>query len=126
MGLKVVQKGDFSKTDKFFEKCLNLVRMGKLDQYGRQGVAALAAATPVGTTGKTAASWRYEVVNNKDTFGVNWYNENENDGVNIAILLQYGHATGNGAYVQGIDYINPAMRAVFDDIADGIWKEVTD
>lgn len=125
MGLKVVQKGDFSKTDKFFEKCLHIFRMGKLDRYGRQGVAALAAATPVGETGKTASSWRYEIVNNKNSFGINWYNENENDGVNIAIILQYGHATGSGAYVQGVDYINPAMRSVFNDIAEGVWREVT-
>lgn len=99
--------------------------MGILDQYGREGNAALAMATPV-RTGKTAASWRYRVVNNRNELRIEWYNDNmTRDGDSIAILIQYGHGTGGGGYVRGRDYINPAIQPIFDKIADALWKEVT-
>ena len=119
-----LQKGDFSRTNKYFEKLLNVVKLGELDKYGRQGVAALAAATPR-QTGKTAASWEYRIERSKDSASIVWYNTNENQGYNIAILLQYGHGTRNGGYVRGRDYINPAIQPVFDQIAETAWKEIT-
>lgn len=94
-----------------------------LDRYGREGVFALRAATPV-ETGLTAQSWQYRIIKGKRP-GIEWYNTNAEDGVQIAILIQYGHATGTGGYVHGRDYINPAMRNVFDRIADDVWKKVT-
>lgn len=118
------QKGDFSKTTKFFEKLLNVVKLGELDRYGRQGVEALASATPK-DTGRTAESWKYEIVREKESATIRWYNTNENNGVNIAVILQYGHGTRNGGYVRGRDYINPAIQPVFDDIAETAWKEIT-
>lgn len=118
------QKGDFSKTTKFFEKLLNVVKLGELDRYGRQGVEALASATPK-DTGRTAESWKYEIVRDRESATIRWYNTNENNGVNIAVILQYGHGTRNGGYVRGRDYINPAIQPVFDDIAETAWKEIT-
>ena len=118
------QKGDFSKTTKFFEKLLNVVKLGDLDRYGRQGVEALASATPK-DTGRTAESWKYEIVRDRESATIRWYNTNENNGVNIAVILQYGHGTRNGGYVRGRDYINPAIQPVFDDIAETAWKEIT-
>lgn len=125
MPIKFIQKGNFSKTEKFFEKCKNLFKIGKLDKYGREGVAALSMATPV-KTGKTASSWRYEIVNVPGKLSINWLNDNvSSDGTPIAVYIQYGHGTGTGGWVRGIDFINPAIRPVFDKIADGLWKEVT-
>lgn len=95
-----------------------------LERYGKKGVAALAAATPK-DTGKTASSWSYEISEGKDTLSLTWKNTNINDGVNIAIILQYGHGTRNGGYVRGVDYINPALKPIFDELADAAWKEVT-
>jgi hypothetical protein len=95
-----------------------------LDFYGRKGVAALSAATPV-DTGKTAASWNYEIHYFREGVSMVWTNSNVNKGENIAILIQYGHGTRNGGFVQGRDYINPALRPIFDEIADSAWKEVT-
>ena len=118
------QKGDFSRTSKFFERCLNVIKLGELDKYGRQGVVALALATPR-DTGKTAESWKYEIVRSKDSASIRWYNTNENRGVNIAVILQYGHGTRNGGYVRGRDYINPAIQPLFDEIAETAWKEIT-
>lgn len=118
------QKGDFSRTTKYFEKLLNVVKLGELDKYGRQGVAALAAATPR-LSGKTAESWEYKIVRTSDSATIQWYNTNENKGVNIAIILQYGHGTRNGGYVRGRDYINPAIQPLFDEIAETAWKEIT-
>lgn len=117
-------KGDFSKTEKFFERCLNIAHLGILDKYGKQGVAALAANTPV-DSGKTASSWRYRVVNDESGIGIEWYNTNVNDGVPIAVIIQYGHGTGTGGYVKGIDYVNPAMKPILQGIADDVWKEVS-
>lgn len=118
------QKGDFSRVNRFLEKALNVIHMGELDKYGRQGVEALRAATPK-DTGKTADSWTYEIVRSKGSAVIEWHNTNTNDGVNIAVILQYGHGTRNGGYVQGRDYINPAIQPVFDEIADSAWKEIT-
>ena len=118
------QTGDFSRTNRFFERCLNVVKLGELDKYGRQGVSALAAATPV-DSGKTAESWEYRIDRGKESASIVWYNTNENKGVNIAIILQYGHGTGTGGYVRGRDYINPAIQPLFDEIAETAWKEIT-
>lgn len=117
-------KGDFSKTKKFLEKARRAVRLDGLDKYGREGVAALASATPV-DTGLTAGSWYYEIVKNKESSSIVFSNSHINKGVPIAIILQYGHGTRNGGWVQGRDYINPAIQPIFDKLADEAWKEVT-
>ena len=113
----------FKKTNSFFEKIKETFGNGLLDKYGRMGVEALAEATPK-DTGKTAASWYYTIERKNDIIIITWSNSNFNDGVPIAVILQYGHATRNGGYVQGIDYINPAMKPVFEKIAEDAWKEV--
>ena len=118
------QKGDFSKLSKYLEKNSKSVKSGLLDKYGRAGVAALASATPT-ETGKTASSWGYEIVKSKGSISVVFTNDNFNKGVPIAIILQYGHGTGTGGYVQGRDYINPAVKPVFDKLAEEAWREVT-
>ena len=117
-------KGDFSKLTRFLERAKESVRLGDLDKYGREGVAALASATPV-ETGRTANSWYYEVTNKAGTATISFYNSNIQNGVPIAIILQYGHGTGTGGWVQGRDYINPAIRPIFDKIANEAWREVT-
>lgn len=118
------QKGDFSKSELFLKRSKELNYEEILGPYAKQGVAALASATPV-DSGKTASSWDYEI--HKTSRGVNiyWTNSNINDGVSVAVILQYGHGTGWGGYVQGRDYINPSIRPVFDEIANAAWKEVT-
>ena len=118
------QKGDFSKATSFFEKLKEELYLGDLDKYGREGVAALASATPV-DSGNTASSWYYEIVNRKGSASIAFYNSNVNKGVPIAIILQYGHGTRNGGWVQGRDYINPAIQPIFDRIVKDAWKEVT-
>ena len=118
------QKGDFSKATKFLERAKEAVHLGDLDKYGRAGVAALAAATPV-DTGKTAASWRYEIVQEKGVARILFCNSNIQNGVPIAIILQYGHGTGTGGWVQGRDYINPAIQPIFGQIAKNAWNEIT-
>lgn len=118
------QKGDFSKLTRYMERLKNAIRLGDLDKYGRAGVAALASATPV-ESGLTASSWYYEITHKKDSASIAFYNSNIQNGVPIAIILQYGHGTGTGGWVQGRDYINPAVRPVFDEIANNAWKEVT-
>lgn len=117
-------KGDFSKTTRFLERAKHAVRLADLDKYGREGVAALASATPV-DSGLTASSWYYEITYDKSGAKITFYNSNINDGVPIAIILQYGHGTGTGGYVQGRDYINPAIQPIFDRIRDEAWREVT-
>lgn len=117
------QTGDFRKTEKFFEKAKRMEFYKHLDKYAQLGVQALAEATPI-DSGETAASWSYELEVNNKSASITWINSNTNKGENIAILIQYGHGTGTGGYVQGRDYINPAMRDVFDKIIEGIWKEV--
>lgn len=122
--IKVRQKGDFSKTIKFLGNVSKVFRSGILDKYGREGVAALASATPV-DSGITADSWSYEIKHSRGSSTISFYNNNIQNGVPIAIILQYGHGTRNGGWVQGRDYINPAIQPIFDKIAKEIWREVT-
>lgn len=116
------QKGDFSKLTHFLQNAKNSIAIDILDKYGREGVKALASATPK-DTGKTAASWTYRIIRQKDSVSITFENSNIQNGVPIAIILQYGHATRNGGWVQGKDYINPAIRPIFDQLADEAWKE---
>lgn len=118
------QTGDFSKLTRYLERAKNAVHLGNLDKYGRAGVAALASATPR-DTGKTAESWTYEIKNTKESVSITFNNSNIQNGVPIAIIIQYGHGTNNGGWVQGRDYINPAIRPIFDSLANDVWKEVT-
>lgn len=118
------QKGDFSKTMGFLERAKESVKLGTLDRYGREGVVALSSATPV-DTGLTARSWYYKIERDKNTATISFFNSNIQNGVPIAIVLQYGHGTRNGGWVQGRDYINPAIQPIFDKIANTAWKEVT-
>lgn len=118
------QKGNFSKLDRYFEKVREAAKLGVLDKYGRAGVAALSSATPV-ETGKTASSWYYEIKRQNGSVSIVFNNSNINKGVPIAIILQYGHGTGNGGWVQGIDYINPAIQPIFTKMANEAWREVT-
>ena len=120
----IKQSGSFKNTKRFLSRASQLNIRNVLDRYGREGVVALASATPV-DTGLTANSWGYEVHISKNMYSIVWTNSNIVNGVPIAILLQYGHATKNGGYVQGRDYINPAIRPIFDRIAQEVWKEVT-
>lgn len=117
------QKGDFSRLSRFLERVKETVHMGDLDRYGREGVAALASATPV-DSGLTASSWYYEIARTKEGVTISFKNSNINKGVPIAIILQYGHATRNGGWVEGRDYINPAIQPIFDRLANDAWKEV--
>lgn len=118
------QKGDFSNLSCFFERVKEAVKIGDLDKYGRAGVAALSSATPV-DTGKTAASWTYKIVRQNGSVSVEFHNTNIQKGVPIAIILQTGHATSTGGWVEGRDYINPAIQPIFDKIAKEAWEEVT-
>lgn len=122
--VKFSQKGDFSKLTNFLERARESVHVGDLDKYGRAGVAALSSATPV-DSGQTANSWSYEIINKNGSVTISFNNSNIQNGVPIAIILQYGHGTKNGGWVQGRDYINPAIQPVFDEIVDNAWKEVT-
>ena len=117
-------KGDFSKTNRYLERVLNAIHFGLLDKYGREGVAALSSATPV-DTGVTANSWYYKIENRKGSATISFHNSNIQNGVPIAIILQYGHGTRNGGWVQGRDYINPAIQPIFDRIVEYAWREVT-
>lgn len=118
------QKGDFSKLSRYFERVKEAAKIGVLDKYGQEGVAALASATPV-DSGQTANSWYYEIKRQNGSVSIVFNNSHINKGVPIAIILQYGHGTGTGGWVQGRDYINPAIRPIFDRIAEDAWKEVT-
>lgn len=118
------QKGDFSRLTRFLEKAKDTVKIGDLDRYGREGVNALAAATPV-DSGLTASSWYYKIERGNGSVSISFHNSNIQNGVPIAVILQYGHGTRNGGWVQGRDYINPAIHPIFDKIANNAWKEVT-
>lgn len=118
------QKGDFKKLTSFLERAKEHFDIGVLDKYGKEGVAALVSATPK-DTGLTAASWYYKIENKDGVASVGFYNSNVHDGVQIALILQYGHGTGSGGYVVGRDYINPAIQPIFDKLANDAWKEVT-
>ncbi len=117
-------KGDFTKTNRFLNKAKNFQIKRILDKYGKMGVNALSNATPK-KTGKTASSWTYGISSSGDSHTIYWNNTNENKGVNIAVILQYGHGTRNGGYVAGVDYINPAIKPVFDKILEEAWRELT-
>lgn len=122
--IKFSHKGDFSKTIRFLKNAKKAIRLEALDKYGKEGVSALASATPV-DSGKTANSWHYKIIKQKGLVRITFYNSNIQNGVPIAIILQYGHGTSNGGWVQGRDYINPAIQPIFDKITDQAWKEVT-
>lgn len=118
------QKGNFNNIEKFLKKAQRNNFFSSLEKYGRAGVSALASATPI-DSGLTADSWDFEIHRSKGSVSIRWTNSNINDGVPIAIIIQYGHGTRNGGYVQGRDYINPAIRPIFDKMANEVWKEVT-
>lgn len=122
--ITLTSKGDFSKLTGYLEKLRESVKVGILDKYGQAGVNALAAATPV-DSGLTASSWYYKIEHSDKGASINFLNSNINKGVPIAIILQYGHGTGTGGWVEGRDYINPAIQPIFDQIANDVWMEVT-
>lgn len=126
MGIKMTSRGSFAKTQAFLQRMQRREQFKVLEKYGPIGVAALQRATPV-DSGKTAQGWYYEIVQRPGYFSIHWLNSHLEDPgkIPVAVLIQYGHATGNGAYVQGVDYINPVMQPIFDQIAADMWKEVT-
>lgn len=117
-------KGDFKKADKYFRNLIKASRVEILEKYGNKGVAALSSATPV-ESGLTASSWSYRIERSGSRVAIYFTNSNINKGVNIAIILQYGHGTGTGGWVEGQDYINPAIQPIFDELAEAAWREVT-
>lgn len=121
--IRITTSGDFKKTRKFLSKISRGGLFEDLNRFGQMGVAALSKATPIDTS-LTANAWEYRIIKDKKRPGIEWYNTNKINNISIVILIQYGHATGTGGYVQGRDFINPAMRPVFDKIADEIWKKV--
>ena len=125
MRVKFEVSGSFSNTERFLNRIRHKDYLNSLDNFGIQGVQALRNATPV-DSGKTAESWNYEINQTKGMTEIVWTNSNVNDRVPIAVILQYGHGTGTGGYVQGRDYINPALRPIFDEIAEKAWKVVTE
>lgn len=122
--IRFKHKGDFKHTEHFFQRVTRRSYLNTLKKYGQAGVDALASTTPV-DSGTTAGSWSYEIEENNGGYAIYWSNSNIQDGVNIAVILQYGHGTGTGGYVRGQDYINPAIRPIFDQIAEEAWEEVT-
>lgn len=124
MAISFKVTGDYSRMKNFLEQAKEIIGHGDFHKYGRMGVEALRAATPR-DSGETASSWDYRIVHKKGSTSIEWFNTNVVDGVNIAVILQYGHATKNGYFLQGQDYINPALRPIFDQIVDDAWKEVT-
>lgn len=123
MGIKFKSKGDWEKTTKFVKKCTKIEIEKILQKYGEEGVSALRAGTPY-DTGNTANSWSYIVEQDGSSWSVTFNNSNVNKGVNIALILQFGHGTGTGGYVAGRDYINPALQPVFDDLVKEAWEEI--
>lgn len=124
MRVKFEVSGGFTKTERFLNRMKRREYLNVLDEFGRDGVQALRNATPV-DSGATAEAWDYEIKRTRNYTEIVWTNSNINDGVPIAVILQYGHGTGTGGYVQGRDYINPSLRPVFDKIAEKAWKVVT-
>jgi hypothetical protein len=124
MPVSFTSTGTWSKTNAFISKMSKLDINSQLSSYGERGVQALASATPT-RSGLTASSWYYRVSKSGSTWFLSWYNSNVHEGVPVAILIQYGHGTGTGGYVSGEDYINPAIRPIFDEIATDVWKVVT-
>lgn len=123
--VKMTSSGSFKNSYKFLRFLYNKGHLAKIEQYAQKGVEALRSATPV-DTGKTAASWGYLIDESKDNLTITWTNNNKSkDGTPIVLLLQFGHGTGWGGYVKGRDFINPALKPIFDEIAEDVWKEVT-
>jgi hypothetical protein len=122
--IRLTSKGNYDNTARWLKRLGSQDTFANLDKYGRDGVRALQKATPV-DSGITADSWEYRIIRSKTRPGIEWYNTNVVSGASVAIMIQYGHGTGTGGYVQGKDYINPAMRPVFDQIVEAFWKEVT-
>lgn len=122
--IRFKQRGDFSSLTSYFQRIKEVIKFSDLDKYGREGVVALEMYTPK-DTGLTSRSWRYKIEHGNETVSISFYNTNINQGVSIAVILQYGHGTRNGGWVEGRDYINPAVRPIFDKIAEEAWKEVT-
>lgn len=117
-------KGDFSKGSKFLKELKKKLRFSKLEEYGQKGVDALSAATPR-DTGLTSKSWDYRIKDSGNKCTLEWFNTNTNNGVNIALIIDMGHATGTGGWVEGRHYIDPALQPIFDKICEEAWKEVT-
>lgn len=122
--IKFKSTGDFTSTKKYLKKISSNKIFSKLEKYAEQGVEALKQNTPK-NTGLTAMSWGYDIEIKDGKASVSWTNSNINNGVKIALIIQYGHATGNGAWIEGVDYINPALRPILDKMVDAVWKEVT-
>jgi hypothetical protein len=123
--IRLTSSGSFDKTLKYLQRLKSQRIFSSLERHGRAGVDALSRATP-SETGETASSWGYQVSSRPGRHSISWFNTHEVDGVNIAVIIQYGHGTGTGGYVQGRDYINPAMRPIFDRIAEDVWRQVRD
>lgn len=121
---RLTSRQEGKKTEDFLKKAKELKIESVLSKYGAKGVQALASATPV-DSGRTASSWGYEIERDGAGWSIHWTNDNINQSVNIAVILQYGHGTGTGGYVAGRDYINPAIAPIFQEIADEAWKEIT-
>lgn len=117
------QKGDFSKLTSFLNNLKGIAGLSDLDRYGQRGVEALASVTPY-DTGNTAGAWYYKINRDAGSVSIEFCNSNVNKGVPIAIILQYGHGTGTGGWVEGRDYINPSIQPIFDEILNDVWKEV--
>lgn len=124
MGIRVKSKGNWSKTETYLKNTKNFDPMPILERYGEIGVEELRNWTPV-DTGLTASSWYYEIEKTKNGYVLQWNNSNVVNGVNVAVLIQYGHGTQSGTYVQGVDYINPALRDIFDTLSVQLWREVS-
>lgn len=122
--ITIESKGSFKKTESFLKTVSSRSIYKDLDRFGRAGVSALESSTPE-ESGLTATSWDYEITSSRGSYSIIWTNDNLVDGVPVAILLQYGHGTGTGGYVQGKDFINPAIKPIFDQIAQDVWKVVT-
>jgi hypothetical protein len=122
--IRTTSSGSFAKTLGFLENIKPQRLFANLERHGQRGVDTLSSATP-SETGETATSWGYKILRTKGRYSIIWFNTHEDDGVNIAVIIQYGHGTGTGGYVQGRDYINPAMRPIFDQIRDDVWRQVT-
>lgn len=124
MKIRFEQKGNFSKLDRYLRRVGNATNNIDFDEFGKRGVAALSSATPV-NTGLASKSWYYKVKKTKGSTTITFNNSDIENGVPIAIILQYGHATKNGGWVEGRDYINPSIQPIFDELAKNAWKEVT-
>lgn len=123
--IKIIQEGDFSKTMRFFNRVLRKNYRNIIADYANRGIEALQKATPE-DSGKTADSWNYEIIDGDGMTTLYFTNSNTQNGVNVAVLLIYGHGTRNGGYVEGIDFVTPALRPIFQELADKVWKEATE